>query len=518
MGGGESVKKVCRSIVLFLALLVLAYPAKAEDVLGLLQEMQRQIQTLRDEVSQKQQQIDLIQNRLEQVISSQESQQLLSTESEPPVVATQATEQAEASGQTQEAIEQVQPEETQTEGQPHTVEHAVVAPTPTRKKTQDSSDQSAQAVSDDEVLFSDGSVFTSEEPQEVWPGWLNTFNINGNLALRFEAGSNQQFNQGFSDTFKLSDFNLDFSFEPTSKLDVNLGLQMQETFVKSPVREGLKINDTKAVKHQFVVKYAFADYTFTDWLRLRFGAFLTPFGVYNESLHSDYDSRLVERPFLSEEIIPAPWTQLGVQLHGDFDLSPAWRLHYAMYMGNGLEAVQDKKGVIKSSRISDMTHQLVSRFNSNRAIGGRLGLLGNDGQHHFELGISSYHGAWDPLATLNLDMLGADIWYHYNGLDLRAEWALARQDIVGGKQYNYGWYTQAAYRWKMFEPVFRFGRLRNRFFNDNGAFIDDRHRFSAGLNLYLGKFFILKMAYSETVFSAVRRHDHRFMSTLTAGF
>ncbi|MDQ6968974.1 MAG: hypothetical protein Q9M16_00505, partial [Mariprofundus sp.] len=271
-------------------------------------------------------------------------------------------------------------------------------------------------------------------------------------------------------------------------------------------------------KHQFVVKYAFADYTFRQWLRLRFGAFLTPFGVYNESLHSDYDSKLVERPFLSEEIIPAPWTQLGIQLHGDFIFTPAWQMNYAVYTGNGIEALQDKKGVIESSRLRDMTHQLVSRFNSNRAIGGRFGLLGNDGLHHFEMGVSAYHGAWNPLATLNLNILGSDLWYHDNGLDVRAEWAVVAQDIAFGKQYDYSWYAQAAYRWELLEPVFRFDRLRNRFFDKKGPFIDDRHRYSVGLNLYLGKFFILKTSYSETTFSVARRHDHRVTSTLTAGF
>jgi len=287
---------------------------------------------------------------------------------------------------------------------------------------------------------------------------------------------------------------------------------------KNPVRQGLKIDDNGVFNHQFVIKYAFADYKFKDWFQLRFGAFLTPFGVYNESLHADYDSKLVERPFLAEEIVPAPWTQLGVQLHGDLMFSPAWQMNYAIYSSNGLEAEQDNNGVLKSSRIKDMSHQLVSRFNSNRATGGRLGLLGNDGQHHFEWGVSTYRGAWNPLATLNLNMLGSDVWYRYKGLDLRAEWALAAQEMAVGKQYNYGWYTQMAYRWRLYEPVLRFDRLRNRYFNKNGAFVDDRHRFSVGLNLYLGKFFILKTSFSESIFSVAQRHDHRVISTLTAGF
>jgi len=146
-------------------------------------------------------------------------------------------------------------------------------------------------------------------------------------------------------------------------------------------------------------------------------------------------------------------------------------------------------------------------------------VLTNDGQHHFEFGLSAYHGAWNPMATLDLNMVGSDIWYHYNGLDLRAEWALAAQDMALGKYHNYSWFTQAAYRWHLYEPVVRFDRLRSRYVDPIGApFIDDRHRYSVGLNLYLGKFFILKTSYSATNFSVAQRHDHRFISALTAGF
>ncbi len=472
-----------------LLLLMMATPVIAEDVLGQLQSMQRQIQALQDEVQQKQDQIDLMRNKIDQVIKQQELQQ----------------------SELSRSSEAVEPNSPKAEQSPST--KAATA-------------KSAKNISDDEVLFSDAEVFASGEEKESWPGWLNTFNINGNTALRFEAGSsnnpNQQFNQGFTDTFRLSDFNLDFSFEPTSVLDVKLGLQIKELITKNPVRQGLKIDDTGVFNHQFVIKYAYADYEFKEWFRLRFGAFLTPFGVYNESLHSDYDSKMIERPFLSEEIVPAPWTQLGVQLHGDADISPAWQLNYAVYMSNGLEAVPDDNGVLKNTtRISDMSHQLVSRFNSNRVTGGRVGVLANDGQHHFELGLSAYHGAWNPNATLNLNMVGSDIWYHYNGLDLRAEWALAAQEMALGKYHNYSWFTQAAYRWRLYEPVVRFDRLRNRYADTIGAVvpvIDERHRYSVGMNLYLGKFFILKTSYSATTFSVPRRHDHRFISALTAGF
>ncbi|MDX8404768.1 MAG: hypothetical protein R8K50_01290 [Mariprofundus sp.] len=466
--------------LLLLCLLMVAQPAVAQDMLSQLNAMQQQVEMLRGEVRQKQQQLDTIQQQLDTLMRMQSGATAQRSTPSTPVETTEQTERA-----------------IQTKTTPPLF---------------------AGSSDDAEVLFSNEKAFATGDKQQAWPGWLNTFNINGNIALRYMAGSQQQFNQGFSDTFRLSDFNLDFSFEPTSRLDVNLGLALQEVQIKVPVRQGLKIDTNSSIKHQFIIKYASADYTFADAFRLRFGAFLTPFGVYNESLHADYDSRLVERPFLSTEIIPAPWTQLGIQLHGDIALSPAWLVNYALYTGNGLEAAQEKNGVIKSSRISDMTHQLVSRFNSNRALGGRLGLNGNNGQHHFEWGISAYHGAWNPLATLNLDMLGSDIWYHYRGLDLRAEWALARQGMLAGRQYNYGWYTQAAYRWSMIEPVFRLGRLRNRYTNKNVAFVDDRLRYSIGLNTYLGKFFILKTAYSDTAFSALPSHDHTFSSTLTAGF
>jgi len=464
--------------VLLCISLLLAPSVWAEDILSRLQDMQTQMESLRSEVLQKQHQLDLMQQQLDTMIAVQH--QTAPQQAAHGITVQQGGEPAE----------------------PHKADKRLFA----------------TSHEDPEVLFSNEKVFVSDGGQQAWPGWLNTFNINGNIALRYTAGSQQQFAQGFSDTFRMSDFNLDFSFEPTPRLDVNLGLALQEALIKVPVRQGPKIDSNSVVKHQFVIKYAAADYTFYQAFKLKFGAFLTPFGVYNESLHSDYDSKLVERPFLSQEIIPATWTQLGVQLHGGVDLSSAWTGNYAVYMGNGLEASSEKNGVLKSTRISDMSHQLVSRFNSNRAIGGRIGISGNSGQHQAEWGLSGYRGAWDPMATLELSMLGADFWYRYSNLDLRAEWALARQDVVPGRQYHYGWYVQGAYRWNMVEPVLRLGRLRNRYTDQNGAFIDDRLRYTVGLNLYLGKFFIFKAAYSDTAYSALNTHDHIVVSTLTAGF
>jgi len=487
------IKKAYCCLGLCCLLLAAVQPARAADTFKQLQAMQLQIQSLRDDVKQKQQQMDQMQHQLEQLMHVQ---QMLMSDLTSSSTSNVSAAKPNASADKFNTSDKRSADPASA--------HAVAS--------------QQQAGRDDEVLFMDSAVFATDKPTEAWPGWLNTFNINGNIALRYEAGSNQQFNQGFTDTFRLSDFNLDFSFAPTAQLNVGLGLQMQELKVKNPVRQGLKIDSNSQFKHQFVIEYAFADYVFQQWFQLRFGAFLTPFGVYNESLHTDYDSKLVERPFLSEEIIPAPWTQLGIQLHGAVVLTPAWEVNYAVYTGNGIEALQDKNGIIKSSRIKDMTHQLVSRFNSNRAVGSRVGVLVNDGQQHFEMGISTYHGAWDPMATLNLNMLGSDVWYHYKGLDLRAEWALAVQDVALGKQYDYSWYTQAAYRWHLLEPVLRFDRLRNRYFNQNGPIVDDRHRYTLGLNIYLGKFFVLKNSYSESIFSVAQRHDHRFVSTLTAGF
>ncbi len=505
---------ICMPILLFCLLVLPTTGVWAEDVdiAGQLLNIQKQMEILQGELKHKQLQVDHMQQQLNQLLQQAGKQGA----SDPGV---RVFEPIAASTGVHKTVSKTRVAEQKATSQPApNKEQRFQQPKASAKTIAAAPAGTLAAAKDDEVLFTDASVFASgEEEQAAWPGWLNTFNINGDIALRYESGSNQQFAQGFTDTFRLSDFNLDFSFEPTAKLDVNLSLQMQELKIKNPVREGQKIDSTSTFRHQFVVKYAFADYSFDQLFRLRFGAFLTPFGVYNESLYSDYNSKLVERPFVNAEIVPTPWTQLGAQLHGDYNLSPAWQLNYALYMSNGLEALQEK-GAIKSSRIRDMSHQLVSRFNSHHGVGGRVGALGNSGQHQFEFGLSAFHSAWNPLATLNLNLFGSDLWYHYRGLDLRGEWALAIQDIAFGKQYDYGWYAQAAYRWRMLEPVFRFGRLRNRYVDQNGPFIDFRHRYSFGLNLYLGKFFVLKTAYSETSFSALRRHDHRVTSTLTAGF
>lgn len=197
------------------------------------------------------------------------------------------------------------------------------------------------------------------------------------------------------------------------------------------------------------IETAQLDFALTDWLALRAGVLLIPLGGFNQ----DHDSPrwpLVDRPLVSETILPATLSEIGLGLHGEYGWGD-FHLNGQLYVSNGLGSgiVANQTGRVD---ISSGKHPALLDFDNNGqpAVSGRLAAIYGS---HLEVGVSAYHGAYNQwmrdgervddrrTVTLGALELRADIWR----FELRGELAMAwvqvpehSRDIYASKQL--GWH------------------------------------------------------------------------------
>jgi hypothetical protein len=146
------------------------------------------------------------------------------------------------------------------------------------------------------------------------------------------------------------------------------------------------------------------------------------------------------------------WSEVGLQLRGRMSLgSPAY-LTYAAFVGNGLEQADDmptdgvlaEGGDLRGMRFNDR-----DAHHDDKAVGGRLGLeLGE-----FDVGISGYTGRYTIERARRLTIADVDASYRGEFLTIRAEAALADQEVTGDDLQKYGLYLLVAGRpWSYVEP------------------------------------------------------------------
>jgi len=195
----------------------------------------------------------------------------------------------------------------------------------------------------------------------------------------------------------------------------------------------------------FYLPHALIDIVAHEALVLRAGFFEVPVGAFNEYLYPDFLRITGQPPLFSRSVVPALWSEVGVQLRGRLALTPAVAVTYAAFLANGLEqpdpapsdGVIVEGGDLRAMRFNDR-----DGFSSSKAVGGRLGLE----VARVDLGISGYSGRYTIEGNRRLDIADLDLSYRAERLTLRAEGALAHQEITGGSLRKWGFYTLAALR------------------------------------------------------------------------
>jgi len=233
---------------------------------------------------------------------------------------------------------------------------------------------------------------------------------------------------------------------------------------------------------EIALEYGYLGYTGIKNFRIMAGKFIVPFGRFNKDLHPSWINKMADTPLGFHNILPGTYSDVGVWLTGAFPLNREGgsRLTYDVFGVNGL--LGEEGGDIRDFRdnIGDETEEQVNGRDTNKAVGGRLGL--EFLPQGFDVGGSVYTGNYSDNADvdLNLTMFGADAAWRGSGLEVRAEFVTASQETTTGDLTKTGGYGQAAYaihsRW---EPVVRFS-----FRNMPGDELD-QSRLSFGLNFYI---------------------------------
>lgn len=119
------------------------------------------------------------------------------------------------------------------------------------------------------------------------------------------------------------------------------------------------------------VEYADVMYTLNDYMTIRAGKFLLPFGTFMERLHPSWINKLSSVPlgFGHDGIVPA--SGIGVELRGAFTVRGS-KFNYALYSTNGPKLNDgsmdpDEAGILHFDNIDDN--------NNGKSFGGRIGYL-----------------------------------------------------------------------------------------------------------------------------------------------
>jgi hypothetical protein len=195
----------------------------------------------------------------------------------------------------------------------------------------------------------------------------------------------------------------------------------------------------------FYLPHAFMDLKAAEWLIVRAGWFEVPVGAFNEYLYPDFLRITGTAPRFSRNVVPALWSEVGLQLRGRFVLSKLTNLTYAAFLVNGLEQPDDMPGdrmVAEGGEIRGMRFNDRDMFAGEKAYGGRVGLEVGE----FDLGVSGYTGRYTIDADRTLSIGDVDASYRGEYLTVRSEAALAWQETDRNVLHKFGMYTLVAAR------------------------------------------------------------------------
>jgi len=255
---------------------------------------------------------------------------------------------------------------------------------------------------------------------------------------------------------------------------------MPELWIKTNV-EFDHTPDTELGFGGIIMEYGFAEYMVQDWLKLRAGKSLTPYGIFNE-VHD------ASPTYLSVNV---PELVYKADTKGGFAFIPKWvtglsalgntspcggcEFDYVIYVGNG-ESVGVNEGQFDS--------------NHNKAVGGRAQISFNDEQ--FLAGLSAFYDEaavsptnlteshWAYLISLN---------YNLSNLNLKAEYGQSR---LGSRTESAG-YLQSSYRIGRYTPY-----LMVQSIDPSDLQSDDYWNiYMAGVNVRVNKHMFLKFEWRE---------------------
>jgi len=197
--------------------------------------------------------------------------------------------------------------------------------------------------------------------------------------------------------------------------------------------------------NEFYVEQAYVNYRLNNALQFRGGVMLIPMGIINE-FHEPTLYNGVERPSLSNMLVPTTWREIGLGLHGRID---AASLRYQAYLFTGFDGYNNGqklngKNGFRSGRQKGLNSYITSPNLSLK--------LDYYGVRNLNIGLAGYFGKSQSMlmnkldksseaakqqadsSVVNIAMLGLDAKYKLQGLELRGEYI--HSFISNTKEYN----------------------------------------------------------------------------------
>ncbi|RMG19385.1 MAG: hypothetical protein D6729_05430 [Deltaproteobacteria bacterium] len=183
-----------------------------------------------------------------------------------------------------------------------------------------------------------------------------------------------------------------------------------------------------------LVEYAFFEYLPAPEFALRVGKILVPIGMFNARLHPSFRWNQVDRPAMFNEVVPAVWSEVGLQAYGRVSLGPRARFEYDLWVTNGLGY---EEGVDLSSRrafVRKLMRDNLRDNNLDKAVGLRSGLdiRSGGGLVHVQSGLSFYTSAVDVDGAERLSIADFDLSVQIGPARLRGEVAQSFWSVGNG--------------------------------------------------------------------------------------
>lgn len=208
------------------------------------------------------------------------------------------------------------------------------------------------------------------------------------------------------------------------------------------------------------LEYAQIDAMVHDNLVVVGGKFLLPFGVFGERLHPTWINKFPTAPpifghhvseFGAEPILPI-LSDVGFMARAMLRPGPASvALIGFASQGPTIEGAPED-GEVPEIGFPGSS----SDINTDKMFGGRLDL---GLPPYAEVNVSFFNADYDVDNVLDLTGFNLAGEVHYRGIEVRGEYVQTRQEIEQPSGFpslrRHGFYAQAAYRWRRWEPVVR---------------------------------------------------------------
>ena len=308
----------------------------------------------------------------------------------------------------------------------------------------------------------------------------------------------------------------ELGFNPGTIAPILMYKQSDRLFFEAELEGSFEGNE-----FEWGLEYANVSYVLNDFMIVRAGKILLPFGTFMEKLHPAWINRLSTTPLGYGHDGILPTTDVGVEVRGAF-YTGSIKLNYQLYAING---PQLKVGGDEPDEAGMLSFGTNEDNNLNKTFGGRLGVFPFSNSS-LEIGFSALSGSVGSQETVyenvSTNMYAVDLSYVRNVsflkslVDIKGQYNLSKTDNANyddpegapGDQYTYNnesstYYGQLSIRPSMsgnnflrkLELVGRYSALET----PEGALWEQNQTQTAiGLNYWFDWRTVLKIGYQTT--------------------